>query len=162
MVTRLAEIEKSSEIYGVARQLVIKTKPFALKPDLMHPAFYFDKTCARGFSLFTQRKILFINGKKRVDAERIFQVGNKKFLVLLLVVEAEGHELAGLGRDILVEKGEHFFIDEFAEFKDLFYGRAAKVAAVVAERALADGVVIAVKKKAEIRVVNLVTGDECS
>ena len=136
----------------MARQLIVKTKPVTIKSDLMHPAFYFDKSGPSGFSLFTQGEILLVNGKERVDAERIFQVGNKKFLVLLFVVEAEGHELAGLGRDIFLQEGEHFFIDEFTEFKDLFYGRAAQIAAVIAERALADGIVIAVKKKAEIRV----------
>ena len=96
------------EINRVPGKLVIETKSLALKPDLVHPAFYFDQTRGTGFSLFTQREILFINGKKRVDAERIFQVGNKKLLVLLLVVEAEGHELAGLGRDILIAERRAF------------------------------------------------------
>ena len=53
------------------------------------------------------------------------------------------------------KKFEHFFVDESTISENIFDGRALQIAAIIAGCPLANRVVIAVKKKAEVRVENL-------
>src|SRR5436190_18340224 len=79
--------------------------------------------------------------------------------MLLFVVQAKRHKIGHM-RSGFREKRRHVLVDMPSVFKDLLHSRPAQVAAMVAKRAVPDRVVIAVKKKAEILVEDLVTRRE--
>ena len=72
--------------------------------------------------------------------------------MLLFVIDAERDELNDFFRQLTFEKFQHFFIDVFSIGKNLANRRARKISAIVSRRALADRVVITVKKKTELRI----------
>src|SRR5437764_303193 len=74
------------------------------------------------------------------------------------MVEAEDDKAANIISHAARDQFSHSFIDVFPIFKNLLDGRAAQVAAMVTQGALADRVVIAVKKETEIFVKYLVSG----
>ena len=59
-------------------KLVVKAKAVAVEADLVNAAFYFDKCARSGFRSLLRCIIFTIDRKKRIDAERVFEIGEEK------------------------------------------------------------------------------------
>ena len=80
----------------MSHELVVEAKSIAGESDVIAASFDLDELTGPGVVLFHKCKSFSIDGKKRVETESVFEIGNEKFLVLLLVVEAENDQVIQL------------------------------------------------------------------
>lgn len=98
---------------------------------------------------------------KRVQTERVLQVGRDQFLVLLFVMRSQKDEAGYLDRELFVDFAEesgHPGVNMGAVGVDFGDGWAAQQAPARAEYAVADGVVVGVEEKAEPVVEDPIAG----
>ena len=96
-----------------------------------------------------------------VAGERMEDVHQDQFLMLLLVMQSQGHHRVGGGKHVHARGLNQFFhsrIDERAIGANLFAGRPADHAPLRARMPRADSFVIGIEQKAEAIVVNAIAG----
>ena len=94
-----------------------------------------------------------IRGMEWIAPESVFDIGNEKFLMLLLMVQAQNRQfLCFTGNCARLKKLKHVFINMGTVSADFVQTRTGKCIAQSFLRLLSHGVVIRVKKVAELRM----------
>jgi hypothetical protein len=141
----------------VAGALVVVGEPATAVAHRHDAAGPIDPTERAGVGR-TGRRAGEVGRAQRVAREDVLDVHEEQLLVLLLVVEAEGHELVDRLADVGREDGAHRTVDGLPVGPDLGGGRPGDLAALGPGVPGADGLVVRVEQVAEGLVERLVAG----
>src|SRR5258705_11947289 len=97
-------------------KLVIKTEFIAVTADLVNAAIDPSGRRTVVFQHFFRSKAFAISREEGINAQHVFQIGNKKLLMLLLMIEAEDDKIANVFRYWSGQELAHFFIHILPEF----------------------------------------------
>ena len=136
------------------RAFVVIGKCSALVPDRYDLLIEFDKTLRRDAATCRRAGCLAKNRVERILREDVFDIGDEKFLVLLLVMKTEREDRIDLGEEGVIRSFEqlyHALIDRFPEAIGLGHGGPRDQSAQIAPVHVARGVVVGIKKIGVLR-----------
>ena len=111
-------------------------------------------------SFFAVRGGFEVGGVEGVGEEGVLDVGGDEFLMLLLVLEAEGDAAGGFVFEGMLEEAVDGGVDVGAVGEDGVERRAGEGGAELLLGHVAEGVVVAVEEPVEVGMEGLVGGDE--
>jgi hypothetical protein len=141
----------------VARGFVVESETGARVPHLGDAAGVFDPVHRRGDHT-AQRPLRVVDRVQRVHRQQVFDVGEQQLLVLLLVLQAELHQLTQLGVVRARQQGGDARVHVRAVGLDFGQARPRDQAALRARVLLAHALVVAVEQHPKAGVEGLEAG----